>query len=44
MRRFVFLFVISLMMSGCVTGERVRGGIKEGMSKQQVISELGDPD
>ena len=44
MRRFVFLFVSSLMMSGCVTGERVRGGIKEGMSKQQVISELGDPD
>lgn len=44
MRRFVSLFVMSLLLSGCVTGERVRGSIQEGMSKQQVISELGSPD
>lgn len=44
MRRFVLFFVISLLLSGCVTGERVRGGVQEGMSKQQVISELGNPD
>jgi hypothetical protein len=43
MRRVSFL-VISLLLSGCVTGERVRGTIQEGMSKEQVISELGNPD
>jgi len=44
MRPFVSFFVMSLLLSGCVTGERVRGSIQEGMSKQQVISELGNPD
>jgi hypothetical protein len=44
MSRFVLFFVMSLLLSGCVTGERVRGGVQEGMSKQQVISELGNPD
>jgi hypothetical protein len=44
MRRFVSFLVMSLLLSGCLTGERVRGSIQEGMSKQQVISELGNPD
>jgi hypothetical protein len=44
MRRFVLFLVVPLLLSGCVTGDRVREGIQEGMSKQQVISELGNPD
>ena len=44
MRRFVLFLVMSLLLSGCATGERVRGGVQEGMTKQQVISQLGNPD
>ena len=40
----VFIVSVLLLMQGCITGEAVRGGIREGMSKQQVISELGSPD
>ena len=34
----------ALLLSGCVTGDKVRGGIREGMTKDQVISTLGQPD
>ena len=44
MRYLVFFLLISLWLSGCATGERVRAGVQEGMTKQQVISELGNPD
>ena len=33
-----------LLLAGCVTGEKVRGGIREGMTKDQVIATLGQPD
>lgn len=42
-RKFTF-FSILFLLSGCITGESVRGNIGEGSSKQQVISELGNPD
>lgn len=44
MRYLILVFIILLSLSGCATGERVRAGVHEGMSKQQVISELGNPD
>jgi hypothetical protein len=44
MKSLVVFLLISLFLTACATGERVRGGIQEGMSKQQVISELGNPD
>jgi len=33
-----------LLLTGCVTGDKVRGGIREGMTKDQVIATLGQPD
>ncbi len=46
MRCFILIFFgsLALLQTGCATGEIVRGKIREGMSKQQVISELGNPD
>src|SRR5262245_60775009 len=44
MKRVFPFFVIPLLLSGCITGESVRGSIHEGMSKKEVISELGNPD
>lgn len=44
MRYFYLFFIILIALFGCATGERVRAGVHEGMSKQQVISELGNPD
>lgn len=46
MKRVVLFLFASLVLfqSGCATGELVRGGVREGMSKPQVISELGNPD
>jgi hypothetical protein len=45
MRRILSLLLgVSLLLSGCATGEIVRGKIHEGMPKDQVISELGNPD
>lgn len=35
---------MTLALTSCVTGEVVRGGIREGMSKTEVISLLGNPD
>ncbi|KAB0672437.1 hypothetical protein F6V30_07705 [Oryzomonas sagensis] len=46
MRSFILtlLGALALLQGGCATGEIVRTRIQEGMSKQQVISELGNPD
>ncbi|MCE1225592.1 MAG: hypothetical protein LWW87_03785 [Geobacteraceae bacterium] len=41
---FIILCLVSLSQMGCATGEIVRSGIRDGMSKQQVIDELGNPD
>ncbi len=39
------LLAILLLLSGCATGEVIRGGgVQEGMAKQEVISALGNPD
>ena len=39
-----FLFVSLLALSGCATGEKMGGGIREGLSKAEVINVLGNPD
>lgn len=44
MRYCALFLLISLAISGCATGELVRSGVQPGMSKQEVISELGNPD
>lgn len=40
----VALLALSLLLSGCITGEQVRGGVHEGMTKEAVIELLGKPD
>jgi hypothetical protein len=35
-----FLFVSLLALSGCATGEKMGGGIREGLSKAEVINVL----
>jgi hypothetical protein len=42
--RYFFAFVVAILLVGCVTGDRVRQGIREGMTKEQVIATLGQPD
>jgi hypothetical protein len=46
MRQFAIIVfcLIALSLAGCATGEVVRAGIRDGMSKQEVINELGKPD
>lgn len=44
MRAILALMWLVALLSGCVTDEKVRGGIIEGMSKAQVIGTLGKPD
>ena len=43
MRRLAFALALVATLSACVTGERMRG-IREGMSKDEVIATLGNPD
>lgn len=38
------VMALGLLVSGCVTGEKVRAGIRAGMPKQEVIKVLGNPD
>jgi len=33
-----------LVVGGCVTGEKVRSDLRVGMSREQVVSVLGNPD
>lgn len=44
MYKIIAVITLILFHVGCATGELVRGGIQEGMTKQQVISQLGNPD
>jgi hypothetical protein len=44
MKRLLSLLAVAVVLAGCVTGERVRQGIREGMTKEQVIATLGNPD
>lgn len=44
MKKVLFAFgSLFLLITGCVTGDRM-GGIREGMSKEDVVSILGNPD
>jgi hypothetical protein len=42
--RIITIILMIVSLSGCATGELVRGGIREGMTKDEVISLLGHPD
>jgi hypothetical protein len=45
--RAVFVAVCALMlllMAGCVTGEKVRADLRTGMTRQEVISAIGNPE
>lgn len=44
MVRFLAMITTLFLLSGCITGETVRGDIQEGSSKELVISKLGNPD
>lgn len=44
MKMSLTVFTLAVLIAGCVTGDRVRQGIHEGMTKEQVISVLGNPD
>jgi hypothetical protein len=37
-------FGLALILSGCITGQQVRDKVREGMTKEQVISAMGNPD
>ena len=43
MRRLAFALALVATLSACVTGERMRS-VREGMSKDEVIATLGNPD
>jgi len=44
MKNVLLALFVALLLAACVTGDRVRGGIREGMTKDQVIATLGQPD
>jgi hypothetical protein len=44
MKTILLVVGLALTLSACVTGQKVRGNIREGMTKEQVISTLGNPD
>ena len=44
MKNALCVFMLAVLLAGCVTGDKVRQGIREGMTKEQVISTLGNPD
>jgi hypothetical protein len=41
--RIIFCVLIAFVVSACVTGERMQS-VRDGMSKEEVISHLGNPD
>ena len=43
MMRIIITIIFFMLLSGCVTGERM-GKMREGMSKNEVLSILGNPD
>lgn len=43
--RYSFLLLVFVVgLAGCTTGQTVRSRVHEGMSKQQVIAVMGQPD
>ncbi len=44
MRFVAIALLLCLALGACATGEKVRGGITEGMSKAEVVDLLGKPD
>lgn len=44
MKRHIATLMLITVLAGCTTGELVRGGLREGMSKADVIALLGNPD
>ncbi|HEX7914863.1 hypothetical protein [Rudaea sp.] len=44
MKFSLIVLLLMLVLAGCVTGDKVRQGVREGMTKEQVISTLGNPD
>ena len=44
MRRLLFSLAVVGLLSGCATGQVVRNDIRQGMTKQQVVAALGNPD
>jgi len=43
MKILPIILVISFFLQACATGERMRG-VSEGMTKEEVVSQLGEPD
>ena len=44
MKSVITIIAFALCITGCATGEKVRGSVHEGMSKSEVTSLLGNPD
>lgn len=44
MTRTFFVALAIVLIAGCATGHKVRNDLRVGMTKQQVIGELGRPD
>lgn len=44
LRKLLSLLSISILITSCATGDLVRKGVHEGMSKDEVIATLGSPD
>lgn len=44
MKRIITVIFLAFSIVACATGELVRGGVREGMTKSEVISLLGNPD
>lgn len=42
--RAIISALILLLLTSCATGEKVRAGVSEGMTKAEVIELLGKPD
>lgn len=43
MRMVMLVLFVAVVLYGCATGERIRN-VQEGMTKNEVISQLGQPD
>ncbi|MCY1555626.1 hypothetical protein D9M68_923040 [compost metagenome] len=44
MNRLITIILMAVFLTACATGELVRGGIREDMTKEEVIATLGNPD
>ena len=43
MKIIISVLAVVFFLQGCATGERMRG-VSEGMTKEEVVSQLGEPD